>query len=400
MYDNWNFLDDNDISDTYDAEFGPGAEFDEEYDDSDEEDFEEIVERLRIEQAEIEAEEKAALENMPEFEKVLKRLNESVGAWGRKTCSHDKLARSLKELQDERRRNFDKNEMIYLEEMEESDLTAMDDDELLKKAHEYRANDDVSSAIALLEFGLCRNDTDVRYLSTLINYNNARKRYDECRRFRAILDEIPKKQWSCYAFRAVICALIEEDAVANEAETRMLIEEFAQHYPDMEFAGCLEYELDMVLGNRTAAIDALRVTIAKVRNAPSCCRRLSAVLMDKGEYEEARKVCIRSLESSCKDYRTIYRTVQHYRLIKCEEGLMWKRSMDNNADPSAEEIRKILLAYEGLIEAWEWTYLPMGRLRDERERRIIFAIRNDLEPIMYEVYRDRNLLKSMLSLYG
>lgn len=156
---------------------------------------------------------------------------------------------------------------------------------------------DYETAFEIVEVGLKVHSSDTDLLADAIRYTRNCGKETESRDYYGRLLEIDYSQWTWRAFSFVIDYLLDGFGDGNSTYDKQLelVQQYQKYYPYEEDAYYSEYEIYNQNNEDQKAVGILKSVVEKMKFCPKCWMRYADIMIDRGEYEEARKYirCLR-----------------------------------------------------------------------------------------------------------
>ncbi len=150
-------------------------------------------------------------------------------------------------------------------------------------------------ACDLLECGLSIFPKDIDLLADYIQYGTSCGREDKCKQYYKTLSKIPKIRWGWrgYSFSVNYLTYLwgksdsESELEKLQKEMLDIVELFKKNLPYEEESYRCEADIYKLINDRKKEEESLRFALSNLKIAPKCALRLSDLLFERGEYEEA-----------------------------------------------------------------------------------------------------------------
>lgn len=175
-------------------------------------------------------------------------------------------------------------------------------------------------ACDLLECGLSIYPKNIDLLADYLQYGTSCARVEKCKLFYKVLSKIPKIRWGWrgYSFSVSYLTYLWERS-DSEKELEKLQEEmldlasaFRNNLPFDEESYRCEADIYKLLHKKNEEEEVLRMALSNLKIAPKCALRLSDLLFDRGDYEEALILIQRGLRDAMQTQRSINEGYLYY----------------------------------------------------------------------------------------
>lgn len=175
-------------------------------------------------------------------------------------------------------------------------------------------------ACDLLECGLSIYPKNIDLLADYLQYGTSCGRIEKCKLFYKVLSKIPKIRWGWrgYSFSVSYLTYLWERS-DSEKELEKLQEEmlglataFRNNLPFDEESYRCEANIYKLLHKKNEEEEVLRMALSNLKIAPKCALRLSDLLFDRGDYEEALILIQRGLRDAMQTQRSINEGYLYY----------------------------------------------------------------------------------------
>lgn len=175
-------------------------------------------------------------------------------------------------------------------------------------------------ACDLLECGLSIYPKNIDLLADYLQYGISCGRTENCKVFYKLLSKIPKIRWGWrgYSFSVSYLTYLWERS-DSEKELEKLQEEmlslsaaFRQNLSYDEESYRCEADIYKLLHRKKEEEDVLRLALSNLRVAPKCALRLSDLLFDRGDYDEALALIQRGLRDATQTQRSVNEGYMYY----------------------------------------------------------------------------------------
>lgn len=175
-------------------------------------------------------------------------------------------------------------------------------------------------ACDLLECGLTIYPKNIDLLADYLQYGISCGRIENCKSFYKVLSKIPKIRWSWrgYSFSVSYLTYLwersdsEKELEKLQAEMLSLAEAFRKNLPYDEESYRCEADIYKLLHQKKEEEQVLRLALQELKIAPKCALRLSDLLFDRGDYEEALVQIQRGLRDAVQTQRSINEGYLYY----------------------------------------------------------------------------------------
>ena len=233
---------------------------------------------------------------------------------------------------------------------DDDDDDIMDADDYHNKACGFARRGEYKQAANVCLKGLKRFPMNVDLLADTVKYSSDSGDMMTAAKYYAILkNSIPFSRWNWRAFTFSIDYLLGEDPTENEAECRMLVDNYKKWIPYEEKSCMAESELEMAIGNSERSMEVLVDAIAARANASQCALRLADMQMDRGMYEAVINTANYGIAASAEAQPSINVPYLYYLRALAKDHLIHKKECAHNAI-SSEEVRAMEKEYRLLIE--------------------------------------------------
>lgn len=175
-------------------------------------------------------------------------------------------------------------------------------------------------ACDLLECGLSIYPKNIDLLADYLQYGTSCGRVENCKSFYKVLSKIPKIRWGWrgYSFSVSYLTYLWERS-DSEKELEKLQEEmlglaaaFRKNLPFDEESYRCEADIYKLLHKKKEEEEVLRLALSNLKIAPKCALRLSDLLFDRGDYEEALTLIQRGLRDAMQTQRSVNEGYLYY----------------------------------------------------------------------------------------
>ena len=175
-------------------------------------------------------------------------------------------------------------------------------------------------ACDLLECGLSIYPKNIDLLADYLQYGTSCGRIEKCKSFYKVLSRIPKIRWSWRGYSFSVNYLIyqwersDSEKELDELQEKMLglAEAFRKNLPYDEESYRCEADVYKLLHRKKEEEEVLRSALNDLKIAPKCALRLSDLLFDRGDYEEALIHIRRGLRDAMQTQRSINEGYLYY----------------------------------------------------------------------------------------
>lgn len=175
-------------------------------------------------------------------------------------------------------------------------------------------------ACDLLECGLTIYPKNINLLADYLQYGISCGRIEQCKTFYKMLSKIPKIRWSWrgYSFSVSYLTYLwercdSEKELEKLQETMLaLAETFRANLPYNEESYRCQADIYKLLHQKEEEEAVLRLALRNLKIAPKCALRLSDLLFDRGDYEEALEQIQRGLRDAMQTQRSVNEAYLYY----------------------------------------------------------------------------------------
>jgi len=242
---------------------------------------------------------------------------------------------------------------------EESD-SGMDADDYHNKACDYARRGRTKQAADVCLKGLKHFPMNVDLLADTVKYSSDSGDMKTAAKYYAILkNSIPFSRWNWRAYTFSIDYLLGENPSENEAECRMLVDNYKKFIPYEEKSCMAESELEMAVGNSERSMEVLVDAIATRSNASQCALRLADMQMDRGMFEAVVNTANYGIAASAEAQPSINVPYLYYLRALAKDHLIHKKEYVHHA-VSCEEVREMEKEYNLLLEKFSRQMIRYG----------------------------------------
>jgi tetratricopeptide (TPR) repeat protein len=196
-------------------------------------------------------------------------------------------------------------------------------------------------ACDLLACALTIFPKNVTLLADYLQYGISCGRIENCKAYYKVLAKIPKIRWDWRGYSFSISYLTylweqsdsEKELDKLQNEMLSLVEDFRKNLPLNEESYTCEADICGLLHQEKEQEAVLRLALDTLQLAPKCALRLSDILFDRGEYEDALKLIQRGLHDTMQTQRAINEGYLYYL-----SGLAKMALAQQSETPFSEEI--------------------------------------------------------------
>lgn len=175
-------------------------------------------------------------------------------------------------------------------------------------------------ACDLLECGLSIYPKNIDLMADYLQYGISCGRIENCKSFYKMLCKIPKIRWSWrgYSFSVSYLTYLwersdsEKELEKLQADMLGIAAAFRQNLPYDEESYRCEADVYKLLHKKKEEEDVLRLALSNLKIAPKCALRLSDLLFDRGDYEEALALIQRGLRDAMQTQRSVNEGYLYY----------------------------------------------------------------------------------------
>lgn len=175
-------------------------------------------------------------------------------------------------------------------------------------------------ACDLLECGLSIYPKNIDLLADYLQYGTSCGRIEKCKSFFKILSKIPKIRWGWRGYSFSVNYLIylwersdsEKELEKLQEEMLNLAASFRKNLPSDEESYRCEADIYKLLHKKKEEEEVLRLALSDLKIAPKCALRLSDLLFDRGDYEEALTLIQRGLRDAMQTQRSVNEGYLYY----------------------------------------------------------------------------------------
>lgn len=175
-------------------------------------------------------------------------------------------------------------------------------------------------ACDLLACGLTVYPKNIDLLADYLQYGTACGRTEQCKAIYKTLSKIPKIRWGWrgYSFSVSYLTYLwersdsEKELEKLQKEMLDLAAAFRKNLPYDEESYRCEADIYKLLHRKKEEEAVLRLALSKLKIAPKCALRLSDLLFDRGDYEEALTLIQRGLLDTMQTQRSVNEGYLYY----------------------------------------------------------------------------------------
>lgn len=193
----------------------------------------------------------------------------------------------------------------------------------------------------LLECGLSIYPKNIDLLADYLQYGTSCGRTETCKEIYKVLSKIPKIRWGWrgYSFSVNYLKYLwersdsEKELEKLQNEMLNLAKLFRKNLPDDEESYRCEADIYKILHRREDEESTLRAALSNIKLAPKCALRLSDLLFDRGDYDEALEQIRRGLRDAMQTQRSVNEGYLYYLM-----GLTKLAIAQQAGTPTSEEV--------------------------------------------------------------
>ena len=223
----------------------------------------------------------------------------------------------------------------------DQDVKVGDADDWHNFAVDIARKDLYDLACDLLECGLVIYPKNIDLLADYLQYGTSCGRADKCRDYYKVLSKIPKIRWGWrgYSFSVNYLTYLwersdsEKELERLQTEMLNISEAFRKNLPYDEESYRCEADIYKLLHKKKEEENVLREALENIKIAPKCALRLSDLLFDRGDYEEALVQIQRGLRDAMQTQRSVSDGYLYYLM-----GLTKMALAQQSDSPITEEV--------------------------------------------------------------
>lgn len=223
----------------------------------------------------------------------------------------------------------------------DQDVKVGDADDWHNFAVDIARKDLYDYACDILECGLAIYPKNIDLLADYLQYGTSCGRIDRCKNYYKVLSKIPKIRWGWrgYSFSVSYLTYLWErsdsEKELEKLQTEMLniSEAFRKNLPYDEESYRCQADIYKLLHKKKEEENALREALENIKIAPKCALRLSDLLFDRGDYEEALVQIQRGLRDAMQTQRSVSDGYLYYLM-----GLTKMALAQQSDSPITEEV--------------------------------------------------------------
>lgn len=234
----------------------------------------------------------------------------------------------------------------------------------------YASRGDYESACNLLKVGLSQHSLSTDLLADYLQYGIKCGKEDDCNKYYAQLNAIPKNRWTWRSFdfsidylKAITSSLSDTTEIEfKKAEMISLVDEFQKQMPYNEQPFLAKAEIYEFFGLHNDATETLKTAVNSIKVSPKCCLKYSDLMLEHGEYNEVITTTKRGIVASAQDQATVNIGYLFYLSALAKDALIHEREVYQDETAILDVYSDYRIA-EALLDASRIAYLKTIKTR-------------------------------------